>query len=102
MIWGGSPLFDGKSSYGRGMLTPDGIYIPVEDEIYKFSLGGKNGKAELLGKASVELGTGAPVGNLYSDGQKIWVLGANRVYALGAKPPGEQDKNDEEENGDED
>ena len=74
------------NSYGRGMLTPDGIYIPVEDQIYKFSLTGKDGKAELLGKTFVELGTGAPVGNLYSDGMKIWVLGANRIYALAARP----------------
>lgn len=94
MIWGGSPLFDGKTSYGRGMLTPDGIYVPVDDEIYKFSLLGKNGKAELVGKTTVELGTGAPVGNLYSDGLKIWVLGANRVHALGAKLANDSSDND--------
>ena len=88
MIWGGGSLFDGKTSYGRGMLTASGIYIPVEDEIYKFSLNGKGGKAELLGKTNVNLGTGAPVGNLYSDGLKIWVMGANRVYALGAEKNG--------------
>ena len=26
---------------------------------------------------------GAPLGNLYSDGEKIWVHGANRLYVLG-------------------
>lgn len=94
MIWGGSSLFDGKTSCGRGMLTPDGIYVPVDEEIYKFSLLGKNGKAELVGKTTVELGTGAPVGNLYSDGLKIWVLGGNRVYALGAKLGNDLSDND--------
>ncbi len=83
MIWGGNRMFDGQTSYGRGMLTSDGIYVPVADSIHKYSLTGKNGKPELLGDVAVELGTGAPVGNLYSDGRKIWVQGANRVYALG-------------------
>ena len=83
MVWGGNRMFDGQTSYGRGMLTSDGIYIPVGDGIHKYSLTGKNGEAELLGKVSVELGTGAPVGNLYSDGRRTWVHGGNRVYALG-------------------
>jgi hypothetical protein len=82
MVWGGRRLFGGKLSYGRGMLTPDGIYVPVDDSICKYSLTGRNGRAVMLGKVNVDLGTGAPVGNLYSDGQKIWVHGANRVYAL--------------------
>ncbi len=82
MVWGGKRLFGGKLSYGRGMLTPDGIYVPVDDSICKYSLTGRGGDAVLLGKVNVDLGTGAPVGNLYSDGQKIWVHGANRIYAL--------------------
>ena len=65
------------------MLTSDGIYLPVENEIHKFSLEGKRNKPVRLKTAKVDLGTGAPVGNLYSDGNRIWVHGANRVYALG-------------------
>ena len=83
MIWGADQVFDGKQSHGRGMLTPKGIYIPVEDTIYEFDLAGQKGKAKLLNKVHVDLGSGAPLGNLYSDGERFWVHGANRVYALG-------------------
>ena len=86
MVWGGNRLFDGGVSYGRGMVTDNGVFVPVEDGIYLYSLDGSEaGKPELLKKIKVELGTGAPVGNLYSDGDKIWVHGANRVYALGPR-----------------
>ena len=85
MVWGTDQLFDGKQSLGRGMVTPSGIYLPVEDSIYQFSLNGSNGRAEVLAKVHVDLGTNAPVGNLYSDGQRFWVHGANRLYALATK-----------------
>lgn len=84
MVWGTEQMFDGKQSLGRGIVTPQGLYMPVEDSIYHFSLHGKNGKAEKLGRVHVDLGTNAPVGNLYSDGQRFWVHGGNRIYALGA------------------
>lgn len=94
MLWGGTALFNGKVSYGRGMLTSDAIYIPVENQIIKFSLQGNKGKPIRLKTANVELGTEAPVGNLFSDGQKIWVQGANRVYALG---PGKKQNSETED-----
>jgi tetratricopeptide (TPR) repeat protein len=83
MVWGTDQVFDGKQSLGRGIVTPKGIYMPVEDSIYQFSLSGNKGKADLLAKVHVDLGTDAPVGNLYSDGERFWVHGANRLYALG-------------------
>ena len=83
MIWGTEQLFDGKQSLGRGVVTPKGIYLPVEDSIYQFDLNGDQGKAKVLAKVHVDLGTAAPVGNLYSDGERFWVHGANRLYALG-------------------
>lgn len=82
MLWGGEALFDGKKSNGRGMLTPDGIYLPIEDSIWKFDLDGTGTSAKKIASATVDLGTGAPIGNLFSDGQRIWAVGANRVYAL--------------------
>lgn len=89
MIWGAEQLFDGKQSKGRGVLTPKGIYIPVDRSIYHFPLpssnpdGANNDVSEMqITKVGVDLGTGAPVGNLYSDGNRIWVHGGNRVYAL--------------------
>lgn len=82
MKWGGDQLFNDEFSFGRGMLTPDGIFIPVGKKIYKFDLKGQKTKPKLISTANVDLGTGAPVGNLFSDGEKIWVHGANRLYAL--------------------
>jgi len=96
MIWGADQTFNGQLSLGRGMLTPDGIYMPVQDSIYKFALKGKSGRAHVLGKVHVDLGTGAPVGNLYSDGERFWVHGANRLYALGHAP--ERTEEEKEEN----
>lgn len=85
MIWGTEQMFDGRQSLGRGLVTPQGIYLPVEDRIYQLSLKGKNGRAEVLKQVHVDLGTNAPVGNLYSDGERFWVHGANRLYMLDAK-----------------
>ena len=89
MKWGGDQLFSDEYSYGRGMLTADGIFVPAGNKILKFDLKGENTKPKILGTANVDLGTGAPVGNLYSDGEKIWVHGANRLYAL---KPGKRKK----------
>ncbi len=85
MVWGAEQMFDDKISRGRGMLTPDGIYMPVEDSIYHFSLPQEKNEAKLLDRVQVNLGTDAPVGNLFSDGSRIWVHGANRLYALAPK-----------------
>ena len=93
MVWGGRVMFNGDVSRGRGMLTADGIYIPVEDSILKFSLKGKNKQVEQIGEVKVNLGVDTPVGNLYSDGEKIWVLGPNRVFALGELKPEAARKN---------
>ena len=85
MLWGTEQLFDGKQSLGRGIVTPKGIYLPVEDSIYHLALEGDRGEAKVLARVHVDLGTEAPVGNLYSDGERFWVHGANRLYALGPK-----------------
>ena len=85
IAWGGENLFDGKISNGRGMVTPQGVFIPVENSIWRFALDGKKGRAEVLNQVEAFLGTDAPVGNLYSDGERIWVHGASRLYALAPK-----------------
>ncbi len=98
MIWGGDQLFGGEKSYGRGMLTSDGIYLPAGNRIIKYDLQGDMAKPRVLAEANVDFGTDAPVGNLYSDGQKIWVHGANRVYALALDNRKKAKKSDEEQN----
>ncbi len=87
MVLGGEPLFAGERSYGRGMLTADGIYLPVGSKIVHIGLTSSTEKPEIIKEAHVDLGTGAPVGNLYSDGEKIWVHGANRIYVLAKTVP---------------
>ena len=87
ILWGGGEMFDDQKSRGKAMLTPEGVFVPVEDSIIQYSLeGDSDGKAYEIGAVKVDLGTGAPVGNLYSDGQRIWVHGASRLYALQPDP----------------
>ena len=87
ILWGGGEIFDDQKSRGKAMLTPEGVFVPVEDSIIQYALeGDSNGKAYEIGAVKVDLGTGAPVGNLYSDGQRIWVHGASRLYALQPDP----------------
>ena len=87
--------FDDGTSLGRGMLTQDAVYVPVENRIVKYDLT----SGDEIARANVDLGSGAPVGNLYSDGQRIWVVGANRLYALGSapEPPAEEESESEGE-----
>ena len=85
LAWGSDDLFDGKTSHGRGMVTPNGVFVPVENAIYRFNLTNIGRDKQALDKFEVFLGTSAPVGNLYSDGNRIWVHGGNRVYALGPR-----------------
>ena len=90
MLWGGREMFGDQKSRGKAMLTPDGIFVPVEDSIIQYSLAGDgSGRADEIGAVKVDLGTEAPVGNLYSDGQRIWVHGASRLYALQPDPENE-------------
>ncbi|MEC9094193.1 MAG: PQQ-binding-like beta-propeller repeat protein [Planctomycetota bacterium] len=66
------------NSYGRGFITSQGVYVPVEDTIVKYDL--KTGRQ--LSQVGVNLGVENKVGNLFSDGHQIWIVGLNRVVAL--------------------
>ena len=85
IAWGGEALFDGAKTTARGMVTPQGVFVPAGNAIWQFALQPKKGRAEVLNQVEAFLGTGAPVGNLYSDGERIWVHGASRLYALSPK-----------------
>jgi outer membrane protein assembly factor BamB len=74
MIWEQSI----DDSFGRGCLTADALYMPVKDSIVKFELE----KGRELVQVGVALTTDDPVGNLFSDGEKLWAVGAGRVYAM--------------------
>lgn len=78
-VWGGfGDEFGGDQSFGRGFITTDALYIPVKDSILQLDL--KTGKE--INRVGVKLPENTPVGNLYSDGKRIWIHGANRLYAL--------------------
>ncbi len=72
-----------QTSFGQALLTTDALYVPLPSGIQKLGLHGKQGSGDVLATFPVELGTGAPLGNLYSDGEKFWVVGGNRLYVLG-------------------
>ena len=101
MIWTASwtarEHFDDATSYGRGMLTADGIYLPIEDSILKLDL--ETGKP--LARVGVSLDAKIPVGNLYSDGEKIWTVCGNRFYALGNIPESADEESTDDSNDDE-
>lgn len=78
-----------EESLGRAMLTEDAVYVPLSRSILKLGLNGKNGGGDVQQTIPVRLGVDAPIGNLYSDGRRIWVVGANRLYALDPDGPDE-------------
>jgi outer membrane protein assembly factor BamB len=67
-----------EDSFGRGCVTDDAIYMPVRDSVLKLDLE----KGRELGQVGVALTSEEPVGSLFSDGEKLWVVGAGRVYAM--------------------
>ena len=52
--------------------------MPVKNSVLKLDL--EKGRDQ--GQVGVQLTTEDPVGNLFSDGEKLWVAGAGRVYAM--------------------
>jgi outer membrane protein assembly factor BamB/TolA-binding protein len=66
------------NSYGRGFLTSKAVYLPVADSILKMDIQ----TGQTVSQVGVNLGAENKVGNIYSDGQQIWVVGINRVVGL--------------------
>jgi outer membrane protein assembly factor BamB len=69
---------DIESSLGRAVLTDDAVYVPVNDSVAKLDLD----SGTKLQQVGVRIASEDPTGNLYSDGEKLWVLSANRVYSV--------------------
>jgi len=73
-----------EPGFGRGALTPDGIYIPSDtNKVLQLRL--QDG--ERVAEYSVETEGGQPLGNLYGDGQRLFGMGLRRVYAIGKTQP---------------
>jgi outer membrane protein assembly factor BamB/tetratricopeptide (TPR) repeat protein len=67
------------SSHGRGCVTADAILVPAKDSVLMFDP--ETGKPQ--GRLGISLVSGDPLGNLFSDGKRLWTLSANRLHELG-------------------
>ncbi|MCH8922960.1 MAG: PQQ-binding-like beta-propeller repeat protein, partial [Planctomycetes bacterium] len=65
---------------GRGCVTTEGVFVPIDDTVVQLSLP----KLEFLGSRHVAEAGNAPLGNLYSNGERLFALGIDRVLALGS------------------
>jgi outer membrane protein assembly factor BamB len=66
-------------SLGRGIVTDAAVYVPLKDSVVKLS----HDDGRELEQYGVVLRDHQPVGNLASDGQRLFVLGPGQVSALG-------------------
>lgn len=71
----------GKSR-GRGFVAGEAVYIPVEDSIVKFAVKRVPGKAQKIAQVGLRTDRGEPVGNIITDGKKIWACGVGKAYLL--------------------
>ncbi len=81
-IKGGKMLWEKifPKGFGRGALTSDGIYVPSgSDKIIKFRLS----DGEQLDELTVVLSDEQPVGNLFSNGKRLYSLGLRRINSIG-------------------
>ncbi|MEM1069732.1 MAG: PQQ-binding-like beta-propeller repeat protein [Planctomycetota bacterium] len=67
-----------EESSGTGIVTPNAVYVPTRSSIVKLSLE----EGTELGRSKFTSMTREPVGNLYSDGKRLFGVGAARVFAF--------------------
>ncbi|MEM6474362.1 MAG: PQQ-binding-like beta-propeller repeat protein, partial [Planctomycetota bacterium] len=67
-----------EGSAGTGIATNEAIYVPTQSSIVKLSLA----EGTELARSHFKTMTREPVGNLYSDGNRLFGVGAARTYAF--------------------
>jgi len=65
-------------SFGRGVVTADAIYLPVKDSVLKLDVN----SLKTVDQVGVSLPHYSPVGNLFSDGEKLIMASPAGVFAL--------------------
>lgn len=65
-------------SYGRGLLTPNAIYLPGATSLIELNI--DDGKVRR--EVPVETVDNQPLGNLFTDGERVYSLGLRRVYCF--------------------
>ena len=68
-----------QGSFGRGAITENAVFVPDGRDVVQWNLD----TGQVLARTPVVTTTNEPLGNLYSDGQQLWVCGVGRLYALG-------------------
>ena len=69
-----------EESHGRGVLTTNGLYLPVEDRVVRLDL--ETGKP--VQEAPVVSATQQPTGNLFADGTRIYTVGFSHIASSAA------------------
>ncbi len=70
-------------AFGRGILTEHAIWMPTESGV--LILDPETGKER--GRGVLNTVDGQPIGNLYSDGERLYGFGLRRVYSFEPKDP---------------
>lgn len=83
----GTPQRLDSSPSGRGLITSQGILLPVQDHLELYDLKTLN-KIKTI---PVNMPTQMPIGSLVSDGQRLWVAAMNRLLALEPVTPVQQE-----------
>jgi len=79
-------------SYGRGALTEKEILIPNNNEVLRF-----DHELNLIDRAALNDDDSIPLGNLFSDGKRLYQVGLRSVQAFEPVPEEEEEKEKEEE-----
>ena len=69
---------DSEVVLGRGCVTAEGVFVPFSDMIVRIDLTSGRRISEMHVPETGE----APLGNLYSNGQRLFALGIDRILAL--------------------
>lgn len=79
-VRGGKLLWDTKieDSLAKGLLAKDAIYVPGKSTVTKLDLA----TGKILASMPVDQSGGQPVGNLFSDGQRLYAAGLKQVIAF--------------------
>lgn len=80
LVWNVS-LEELGGSFGRGILTDEAIYLPIKDSVARIDLESGEITAQ-LGIAGGDAMEDEPIGNLYSDGERILVVNPGHVFAI--------------------
>jgi len=74
-------------SYGRGALTANEILIPHNNEVLRF-----DHELNLIDRAALNDDDSIPLGNLFSDGKRLYQVGLRSIQAFEPEPEEEEEE----------